>query len=90
MHEGREDALRLADHLDPLEAPQDLLPQDLQLQLRQAVADAAMDAEAEGEMLARPLAVDDEALRLLDRLRVAVAGDVSSVQVRRICASGVW
>ena len=64
MHEGRVDALRLAHHLDRREALQDLFPDDLQLHLGQAVADAAVDAEAEGQVLARPLAVDDEGVRV--------------------------
>jgi hypothetical protein len=41
------DPLGLADHLDFRETGQDFLPQDLELQFRQAVANAAMDAEAE-------------------------------------------
>src|SRR5690348_7127366 len=54
------DPLRLADDLDLREARQDFLPQDLQLQLRQPIADAAMDAEAKRQVLARPSAIDDE------------------------------
>ena len=76
VHEVRLRARRLAHHLDHREALQDLLPQDLQLQLGQAVADAAVDAEAEGQVLARPRAVDDEGVGLLDRCLVAVARDV--------------
>ena len=75
-HEGRAHAHRLADHLDHREALQDLLPQDAQLQLGQAVADAAVDAEAEGQVLARPRAVDDEAVRRHRSPLVAVAREV--------------
>ena len=67
---------RLVQHLDLQVAAQHLLPQDAQLQLGQAVAQAAMDAEAERHVLARPLAIDDELVRLLDLLLVAVARDV--------------
>ena len=62
--------------LDLGEALQDLFPDDAQLQLGQAVADAAVDAEAEREVLARPLAVDDVGVRVVDHLVVAVARDV--------------
>ena len=54
-HERGPNTRRLAHDLDRLEAPQEFLPKDLQLQFRQAVSDAAVDAKAEGEMLARPL-----------------------------------
>jgi hypothetical protein len=54
----------------------DLLPQDAQLQLGQAVAEAAVNAEAEGEVLARAGAVGDQGVRVLDRLLVTVARDV--------------
>ena len=47
-----------------------------QLHLGQAVADAAVDAEAERQVLARPLAVDDEGVGVLDHGLVAVARDV--------------
>src|SRR5207302_9650669 len=70
------DPLRLADHLDLLEALEHLLPDDLQLQLGQPHADAAMDAEAERQMRAWTGTIDDELIRVLDRLLVAVAGDV--------------
>src|SRR5215471_6739456 len=55
---------------------QDLLPQNFQLHLRQSIADTAMDAGAERQMLARPGSPDDEALGLLDRDLVAVSRDV--------------
>src|SRR5215470_15726041 len=59
-----------SDHLDPEVAPQDLLPQYLQLQLRQAIADAAMDARPEGQVVPWPGPVDDEAIRIVDDLLV--------------------
>src|SRR5579883_1211477 len=46
-HEAGIEPLRLAHHLDGLEALQDLLPDNAQLQLGEAHADAAVDAEAE-------------------------------------------
>ena len=76
LHEGRKDAMRLFHHLDAVVALEDLLPDDFQLQLRKAQAHAAVDAEAEREVRARSLAVDDEVVRLLDHLIVAVARDV--------------
>src|SRR6185437_11865736 len=76
VHEARVQTLRRPDHLDHGEAPQDFLPQQFQLQLGEAVANATMDAEAEGQMLARALAVDDELVGPLDRLLVAIARDV--------------
>src|ERR1700709_2705408 len=66
------DATRFPNHLDLREARQDFLPQDLQLQFGQPVADTAMDAETERQMLPRARAVDDEAVRVFDRLRIAV------------------
>src|SRR5882757_7522464 len=52
-------------------ALQDLLPQDFELHLGQPVADAAMDAGAERQMLARLGPADPEAFGLLDRRLVA-------------------
>src|SRR5580704_2212853 len=76
VHEGRVNPLRLANNLDLREAQQDLLPQNLQLHFGEALAHAAVNAEAEREMLPRPGAIDDEAIGVVDRLFVAVAGDV--------------
>src|SRR4051794_38985721 len=59
-----------------IESLQDLLPDDLELQLGQTQADAAMDAEAERQMLARAGAVDDEVIWTLDSGLVAVARDI--------------
>src|SRR5690349_810894 len=67
---------RLLDHVDPVEPLEDLFPDDLQLQLGKPHADAAVDAEAERDMGARPRAVDDEVVRLLDHFLVTVARDV--------------
>src|SRR6266404_3405355 len=67
---------RLACDFDPEAAREDLLPQDAYLHLRQPVADAAMDAGAERQMLPGLGATEDKALGILDRLLVAVAGDV--------------
>ena len=76
LDEARIHPLGLADHLDLVEALEDLFPDDLQLQLGEPHADAAVDAEAERQMRARPRAVDDEVVGTLDRLLVAVARDV--------------
>src|SRR5205823_12666407 len=70
------DALRRSHDLDDRITLHDLFPQNAQLQLREAIADAAMDAEAEGQMLPRPCAIDDEVVRVLDRVWIAVARDV--------------
>src|ERR1700722_6160488 len=66
-------ALRLAHKLDRREALQDLFPPDGQLQFGQPVADTAVDAEPERQMLPRPRPVDDEVVRPFDRVRIAVA-----------------
>src|SRR5262249_8225867 len=68
--------LWLVHQLDIVEPLQDLLPDDLQLQFREPQAHAAVNAEAERQVRARPLAVDDEVVRLIDHLVVAVARDV--------------
>src|SRR5471032_1547084 len=60
LHEARIDSPGLADHLDIVEPFQHLLPHDLQLQLGEPHADAAVNAEAERQMGARAGAVDDE------------------------------
>src|SRR5437667_7953544 len=60
------DPLRLADHLDAVETLQHFVPHDLELQLGEPHADAAVDAEAERQMGARADAVDDEFLGLFD------------------------
>src|ERR1700733_13940374 len=59
-----------------VEALHDFLPDDLQLQLGQPDSDAAVNTEAERNMRARPRPVDDEFVRTLDDLVVAVARDV--------------
>src|SRR3954453_15785243 len=76
LDEARIDPLGLADHLDAVEALQHLFPDDLELELGEAHADAAGDAEAEGGAAARPRAVNDELVRPLEHLLVAVAPDV--------------
>src|SRR5436305_3145334 len=73
---ARIDPLRLADHLDIVEAFQDFLPDDLQLQFGEPQAHATVDAEAEGDVGARPRAVNDKLVGTLDRFFVAVARDV--------------
>src|SRR5260221_7017374 len=75
LHEAGIDALGLARQFDLREALQDLLPDHPQLHLGQAVADAAVDAEAEGEVLAGPGAVDDVRVGGVDLVLLAVAPD---------------
>ena len=72
-HRRRTHPGRLPHDLDHREARQDLLPQNLELHLGQAVAHAAVDAETKRQVLARARAVDDEFIRPVDRVFVAVA-----------------
>src|ERR1700730_15370481 len=66
----------LADHLDIIEPLQDFFPDYLQLKLGQSEPDAPMNTEAEGDVGTRPGPVNDEIVRTLDDLFVAVARDV--------------
>ena len=76
MHEARiEPLLRTHDFHHP-EARQDFLPENSELHLGQAIAHAAVDAEAEGQVVARIRAIDAERVRILDYLVVAVPRDV--------------
>ncbi len=76
LDEGRGHAPGLFHDLDLRKPRQEFFPEYAQLQFGQAVADAAVDAEAEGQVLAGPLAVDDVGVRVLDHLIVPVAGRV--------------
>src|ERR1700740_1948239 len=76
LHETRIHPLGRPNHLDIVEALEDLFPDNLELQLGKADADAAVDAEAERQMRAWPRAIDQELVGALDRLLVAVARDV--------------
>ena len=76
VDEGREDPLRLAQNLDRPASPQNVLPQKLQLHLCEVFSHAAVDAEAEGEVLTRAGTVDEETVGFLDCVFVAIAGDV--------------
>ncbi len=53
MHEAGVNPFRLLHQFDKREALHDFFPQDCQLQLREPVADAAMDAEPKRQMLPR-------------------------------------
>src|SRR6201995_3287838 len=75
-NEGGIDPLRLTHHLDPVEALEHLLPDDLQLQFSEPHANAAVDAEAERQMGAGPGAVDNEVVGILDHFFVTVTRDV--------------
>src|SRR5437764_1442214 len=59
-----------------VESLEDLFPDNLELEFGKPQADAAVNAEAEGEMRARTRAVDDEIVGLFDRVLVTVARDV--------------
>src|SRR5947209_13741547 len=74
--EARINALRLADHLDAIEALQNLFPDDFQLQIGEPHAETAVDTEAERHMDARLRAIDNEIVRAFDHILVAIAGDV--------------
>ena len=76
MDETGHAAFGFANHLDAIEAFQYFLPQHAQLQFRQAVAHAAVDAETEGEVLADIGTIDDELVRALEHALIAIAGDV--------------
>src|SRR5262245_11253386 len=76
LHEARIDALRLVHHFDPREALHDLFPDNAELKLGKPVADATMDAEAEGKMPPHIRPLDPKVVRPLDHLFVAVARDV--------------
>src|SRR5258707_5530572 len=75
-HKAGVNSLRLADHLDAVKTFQHFLPHDLELQLGEPHADAAVDAEAERQVGARTGAIDDEFFGLVDALFVAVARDI--------------
>src|SRR3546814_121543 len=79
LDEGRENPARLAHDLDlPGLRPslERFLPQHAQLHLREAIADTAMDAEAERQVMTRIGTVDDEPVGVLDLVAVTVARDV--------------
>src|ERR1700694_1103296 len=76
LHKTRIHPLGLGDHLNIVEALEDFFPDDLQLQLGQPQADAAVNTEAERDMGARPRPVDDELIGTIDYLFVAVARDI--------------
>src|SRR3954452_17893876 len=76
LYKARIQPLGLLDHLNVLKAPEDFLPDDLQLQLGKPYPDATMNAEAKGDMRAWPSPVDDELIRAIDDLFVAVSRNV--------------
>src|SRR5579871_4943561 len=76
LDEARIHPLWLVHHLNLVKSLEDLLPDDLQLQLRQPHANAAVDAETERQMDARARAIDQELVGPLDCGLVAVARDV--------------
>src|SRR5215469_7550242 len=67
---------RRSHHLDVEVAGEDFFPEYLQLQIRQSIADTAVNTCAVGEVLARLGPIDDEMVRPVDHTLVAVAGNV--------------
>ena len=67
LDEVRAHARRFADHFDFVEAFHDLFPDHAQLHLREAVAHAAVNAEAERQVMARLRPIDDERVGVVDR-----------------------
>ena len=67
---------RLADDVNFKPALQDFLPEDLQLQFGEPIADATMNTGPERQVLARLGTIDDETVGRLDRILVAVARDI--------------
>src|SRR5947208_7582873 len=65
--------LGFADHLNIIEPIEDLFPDDLELQLGEPDSDAAVDAEAEGNVGARSGAVNNEVVGAVDHILVTVA-----------------
>src|SRR6185437_14185962 len=76
LHEARRDAAGFAGEFDVREAFHDLFPDDLELQFRQAIADAAVNAEAERQVLAGARAIYQIGVGVFDHFVVAVARDV--------------
>src|SRR5262245_59841219 len=74
--EVRIETSRRSHDLDVEIAGENLLPEDSQLEIREPVADATVDAGATGKMLARLGAVDDEGIGIVDGGFVAVARNV--------------
>src|SRR5215831_2028221 len=75
LHEARVGAFRLLQQLDVGEPLQDFFPDHPELQLGQPIADAAVDAEPERQVLTGPRPVDHIVVGPIDDLLVAVAGD---------------
>src|SRR5579872_4405309 len=66
MDEIRVSPLRLIDDLDRLEALQDFLPHDPQLQFRETQPEATVNPEAESDVVARIAPLDDEVIGVLE------------------------
>ena len=56
-----------------METRDDLFPENTQLHLGQTVTHAAMNAEAEGDVIPSVWAVDDEAIRIRKNVLVMIA-----------------
>ena len=69
-------ALLRPNHLDMAEAIHNLLPQDAQLHLGQAIAHAAMNPKPKGNVMTGVGAIYDEVICLLNYRFVAITADV--------------
>src|SRR6185437_735263 len=76
FHEARRDAAGFAGEFDVREAFHDLFPDDLELQFGQTVSHAAVDAEAERQVLAGARTIYQIGVGVFDHFVVTVARDV--------------
>src|SRR4029453_798311 len=74
--QARQDALRLAHHFDGRERLHDFPPEPAQRHLGKTQAEATVDTETEREVVPRVPPLDDEVIRPLEHLLIAVAGGV--------------
>ena len=84
LHESTGRERWLVQHFDMAEAFHDFLPEDLQLQFGQTVADAAVDTEAERDVPTGIFAIDDEIIRTVPE------PFVSARKMRPPCSESVF
>src|SRR3954451_7071025 len=73
LHKARIHPLGLLDHLNVVKPPEDFLPDDLELQFGEPKPDAPVNTETKGNVSARPRPIDDELVRTIDDLFVAIS-----------------
>ena len=73
VHKTRWCAYFWTHYFDSLETPLDFFPQHSELHFRHTVAHAAMQAEAERNMIARAFTIDKKLLGIFNAALVAVA-----------------